>query len=97
VTSIEGGSRLAGTFSIHPFHKILVFLPWVIPVPVLLWAPKSPRTLLFLLVLSVVFLAIEAAIVRASIRLLPKEQQDIVQFLLTLFSQKHSKLEAESS
>ncbi len=97
VDSVEGGSRLTGAFSPHPFQKILVFLPWVILVPILLWAPKSPGTLLLLSVLPIVFLVVNIAIVRASIQLLPKEQQDVLQFLLTLFPAKHSRLEADSS
>jgi len=97
VASLEGGSRLTGAFSPHPFQKILVLLPWVILVPILLWAPKSPGILLLLSVLPIVLLVVETTIVRASMRLLPKEQQDIVQFLLTLFSEKHSRLEADSS
>jgi len=95
VASLEGGSRLTGAFSPHPFHKILVLLPWVILVPILLWASKSPGTMILLSILPIVLLVVETTIVRASMRPLPKEQQDIVQFLLTLFSEKQTRLETD--
>jgi hypothetical protein len=95
VESVEDGSLLTGTFFPHPF-LIWVFLPWIILVSILLWAPKDPGTLLWQFVLPIIFLIFNIVVVRALIRLLPKEQQDIIQFLLTLFSEKQPGLEAES-
>jgi hypothetical protein len=91
VTEIDGGSSLSASFALHPFNKLLPFLPLLILVPAWLWGPKTTQSLIFLSGFSVLFLIIEVMMIRAVLRMLPKEKGDIIQFLLDLFPESHLK------
>lgn len=68
----------------HPFNKLLAFLPLTIILPILLWTDKTRRSLAVLAVILAVFAIFELGMISAVKRLRPQEERDIVEFLLGL-------------
>jgi hypothetical protein len=76
---------LRGHFALHPFSRILPLLPLAIGGPIWLWPDKTGHFFpIALSVTAVCFLTI-TILIAAVRRLRPQEEQDIVDFLKSLF------------
>jgi len=81
---VNGRTHLRGSFALHPFNKLMAFLPLTVIVPLWLWTERTPRSVMLLTAISVILVGAELAMIAAVRRLRPKEEKDIVQFLLGL-------------
>src|SRR6267154_27177 len=82
----DGGCKLLGSFSLHPFNKLMIFFPAVaVLMPGWLSGSKNLGFLIFWSLLTVCFVFFGLTIIREVIRLRPKEEKDIIEFLMSLF------------
>jgi len=82
VRDADGRSDLSGSFALHPFDKVMALLPLtIILFPWLLGVRPPVWGMIFI----GFFLLMEILVIGAARRLRPKEEKDIIQFLLALF------------
>jgi len=81
---ITGRTHLRGSFALHPFSKLMAFLPLAVIVLLWLWTERTPSSVMLLTAISAIVVGAELAVIVAVRHLRPKEENDIVQFLLGL-------------
>jgi hypothetical protein len=76
------GSILSGSFSLHPFDIVVAVIPLATVVTVLFGSQRIGAAVIGF---ALFFLIIDLIIITGIRRIRPREEQDIVQFLVALF------------
>lgn len=85
VKDVAQGSNLSGRFALHPFSIVLTLFPLAVLLPLWMWADKTSKSLTLLIPVSVLFLLADVILIGAIKRFRPREEEDILAFLLKLF------------
>ena len=85
IEDADGGSRLTGSFALHPFIKLLPLLPLTFLVPAWWAVPKTLVPVALVSLLTACFALIEIGMLRQVGRLRQQEEKDILGFVYELF------------
>ena len=84
VVADEHGANVRGAFLVHPFARMMSFLPLAIVIPTVIWGKLTVPVIAFLLIPTTVFVAVQWVLAFKWRSICSADDSEIVQFLINL-------------